>query len=48
MRELLAILGLGALCGAWVLLQLWLRRVDPELAARGSCCGGCGGRRCDR
>ena len=46
MHELLAILSLGILCGAWVVFQRWLARVDPDLAQQGSCCGGCSGHRC--
>lgn len=40
---LLAILGLGVLCAAWVALELWLRRIDPEGAKRNDRCGHCGG-----
>lgn len=40
---LLSILGLGLLCAAWVGLELWLRRLDPEGGARRERCGGCGG-----
>jgi len=47
MQELFAILGLVVLCGAWVGFQRWLARVDPELGARGSCCGGCSGHHCE-
>ncbi len=42
---LIAIAGLAALCGAWVLFQQWLARVDPEQGdcEMGRCgCGGCG------
>ena len=46
MRYLWPILGLGALCAAWVLFQLWLRRVDPGGANLKRRCGNCG-RDCD-
>jgi len=44
MHHLLAILGLAALCGAWVLFQRWLARVDPERGPQATGCGGCGHR----
>ncbi len=41
---LLAILGLGLLCGGWVLFQRWIARVDPEApGVEGGCCGSSGG-----
>lgn len=44
--ELLAVLAAGALCGVWVLFQLWIARVDPEnQGVRGSC-GACSGGVC--
>lgn len=51
MSEALAILAVGALCGAWVALQRWVARLDPvqpgvEGARCGACRGGCE-RRCD-
>ena len=44
--EFLAILAAGALCGVWVVFQLWIARVDPEnQGVRGSC-GACSGGVC--
>jgi len=39
--HLLSILGLAALCAAWVMFQLWLKRQDPELEKRCHNCGSC-------
>ena len=39
--ELAAVIGLGLLCGAWVLFQRWIARADPEApGVEGGCCGG--------
>lgn len=42
---LLAITGLAAACGGWILFQRWLNKLDPEHDSieTGSRCGGCGG-----
>lgn len=37
--HLLAIAALGALCGAWVALQRWLGRLDPEAPGVEGCVG---------
>jgi hypothetical protein len=29
-KHLIIVLGLGLLCGGWVLLQRWIARRDPE------------------
>jgi hypothetical protein len=42
---LLGIGGLIALCAAWVLLQLWLQRIDPGYRGLQGGCGGCGDKR---
>ncbi len=42
-----AILGLAVLCGAWVGLQIWVFKVDPELAHKSSSCKGCGNYHCE-
>ena len=42
LTHLFAILGLVALCAAWVLFQLWLKRVDPEQCDSNKGCMGCG------
>jgi hypothetical protein len=44
LTHLIAVIALAALCGAWVLFQRWLKRVDPD--ARGveddsGCSGNC-------
>ncbi|MDP6182264.1 MAG: hypothetical protein QF609_00455, partial [Gammaproteobacteria bacterium] len=38
-----AVLGLVTLCVLWALFQLWINRVDPEVAGRAPRCGGCKG-----
>jgi hypothetical protein len=40
--HVLAILALVVLCGAWVLFQRWLGRVDPDGQTIEDRCGGCG------
>ena len=42
LTHLIAILGLAALCGAWVLFQRWLKHADPDGRHIESGCG-CGG-----
>ena len=46
-KYLIAILGLAALCGVWVMFQNWLGRLDPEPDDEPPRprCGGCSG--CD-
>ena len=41
MTELLAILGLAAACGVWVVIVEAHRRIDPAAAERNGRCGGC-------
>ena len=37
---LITVVGLGLLCGGWVLFQRWIARVDPEApGVEGGCCG---------
>ena len=36
-----AVLGLGALCGAWILVQQWAERQSPGRGHRTSGCGSC-------
>ena len=46
--ELLAVLGVAVLCGAWVLIQQAVDRYDPEQpGVEGSRCGSCTGN-CDQ
>lgn len=41
LNALAAVVGLGLLCGGWVLFQRWIARVDPEApGVEGGCCGG--------
>ncbi len=40
---LLSIIGLAALCAAWVAFQLWLKKTDPDHCELEVRCGGCGG-----
>ena len=47
LSNLLAILGLTALCAAWVWFQIWLKRQDPDKPSLHSGCGGCG-KRCEK
>ena len=42
---LLSIGGLIALCAAWVLFQLWLKRIDPGYRGLQGGCGGCAEKR---
>jgi hypothetical protein len=48
LESALAILGLGALCGGWILFQRWIARMDPgapgiRRSCRGHLCDGdCG------
>ena len=44
LTHLLSIIGLVALCAAWVSFQLWLKRRDPDHCGLEAGCGGCGGR----
>ena len=39
--HLLAVLGLGALCGTWVLVQRLVEQHDPDRARPTGGCGGC-------
>jgi len=34
LRHIIAIVALAALCGAWVLVQRWIGRRDPEIGLR--------------
>lgn len=43
-----SILGLGALCGLWVVFQRWIGRVDPEQRGVEGGCGSCHEPVCDR
>ncbi|MFO1051663.1 MAG: hypothetical protein U1F36_05580 [Planctomycetota bacterium] len=46
LNEVLAILGLGLGCAAWVIVQLWIGRRDPAQPGVERSCdghGGCGG-----
>ncbi len=39
--SLIAVVGLGLLCGGWVLFQRWIAGADPETpGVEGGCCGG--------
>lgn len=38
----MAVLGLGVLCGVWVLVQRWVSRHDPEQPGVEGKCGSCG------
>jgi hypothetical protein len=44
MNHALAVIGLGALLGAWVLFQRWIARHDPDapgVEGRKGCAGSC-------
>lgn len=49
-HHLLAILGLGLLCGAWVWFQMWIQQTAPgtrSIESNSGCGGGgCGGHGC--
>ncbi len=47
MEHLYPILGLGLLCGGWVLLQGWIARVDPEIGEAHNCGGCCSDKLCE-
>ncbi|MCP3962929.1 MAG: hypothetical protein GY719_34250 [bacterium] len=40
--HLIAIAGLALLCGAWVLVQRWIGRRDPQAPGVEGRCGNCG------
>lgn len=39
--DLAGVLAAAALCGAWVLVQTYFARHDPEQPGVEGCCGGC-------
>jgi len=39
--HLFAVLGLGALCGGWILVQRWVERQAPGRGIRMEGCGSC-------
>lgn len=41
LQYVLAVLGLGALCGAWVFVQRWVSRHDPGQPGVEGKCGSC-------
>lgn len=41
MELLIGTLGLGALCGAWVIMQRFVRRMDPKTGKNPHCGGRC-------
>ncbi len=47
--EVLSVAGLGALCGAWVLIQRFFARYDPDAPGVEGKCATCGrSEDCDR
>ena len=46
--ELLGVVGLGALCGLWVLVQRAVRRMDPGQPGVEGCVGCRHAEHCDR
>lgn len=46
-QHLLALLGLSALCGGWVLFQGWLAKKDKTYRGYKAGCGACGDGDCD-
>ncbi|KRT54063.1 hypothetical protein Ga0074115_102165 [endosymbiont of Ridgeia piscesae] len=45
--HLLALLGLAALCGSWIIFQDWLKRQDPSYRGYKAGCGACGNGACE-
>lgn len=43
-----AVLGLGALCGLWVVFQRWIARMDPGQRGVEGGCGTCHDTSCER
>lgn len=41
LTDAFAILAVAALCAAWVLVQRWIARLDPELPGIKRSCSGC-------
>ena len=41
--HVIAVLALAALCGGWIALQEWIRRVDRSLPGIRRKCGACDG-----
>ena len=41
MEHFIAIIGFAVLCGAWVLYQRWMSRVDRQVGKHPHCGGGC-------
>ena len=40
LEKILIILGAGALCGGWILLRAWIKKVDPDTREiEVTCCG---------
>jgi len=46
-QHLLALLGLSALCGGWVLFQGWLAKKDKTYRGYKAGCGACSDSGCD-
>ena len=44
LRHLIAVLALGALCGAWIVFQRWIARIDREAPGIRRPCVPCDGR----
>jgi len=40
-NHVLAVLGLGLLCGGWIALQRWLARSEPGAKGRDGGCSSC-------
>ncbi len=48
MNHFLALIGLTLLCAAWILFQLWLKRLDPSKGDYQPGCGACQSSSCDK
>ena len=48
MNHLLALIGLTLLCAAWIMFQLWLKRVDPNKGEFQPGCGACQSSSCSK
>ncbi len=44
---ILAVLGLAALCGGWILMQMWTGKLDPEQGEYKGGCAACNAADCD-
>ncbi|MDH5785386.1 MAG: hypothetical protein OEZ16_07225 [Chromatiales bacterium] len=47
MSHFIALIGLTLLCAGWIILQQWLRRVDPDRGEYQPGCGACSSGGCN-